>query len=284
MSTSSHRHRLCAFTLIELLVVISIIALLIAILLPALGTARDTARKAVCASNSRQLSTAQQLYASDWKQWFPPTDAAGGSHLIWGRWGGTAGNVFYYYGDIQREYIGDRSVMLCPDHDSVLDETSRWDGSNAGTFGGTYYMVASHGSYYFSSGTNPALLNFYGHRPAHGATLGDPTLGAWIPNLDWAGTTVKGNTSEIGTAFAGGYYIAQPSEQPANAEPNEPTDTPTDRQRDGIFRLVGSIYNARQSHYDGGNVTFVDGHTEYRSHNDVTLKLRTRQLHNNIYW
>ena len=54
--------------MIELLVVISIIAViavLIALLLPASGTAKQMARRAICANNVRQLVMAVHLYSHE---------------------------------------------------------------------------------------------------------------------------------------------------------------------------------------------------------------------------
>jgi len=67
------------FTVIELLVVISIIALLVGILLPAIGNARRTAQVTLSQNNLRQISTATNLYASEWgdRQWsMAPDDMA----------------------------------------------------------------------------------------------------------------------------------------------------------------------------------------------------------------
>jgi prepilin-type N-terminal cleavage/methylation domain-containing protein/prepilin-type processing-associated H-X9-DG protein len=59
------------FTLIELLVVIAIIAILAAILFPMFVNAKESANKANCASNERQLGLAMLDYAQDWNNSFP---------------------------------------------------------------------------------------------------------------------------------------------------------------------------------------------------------------------
>jgi prepilin-type N-terminal cleavage/methylation domain-containing protein len=55
------------FTLIELLVVIAIIGILGAMLLPALARGKDSAKRAKCLNNQKQLTVAWATYASDHK-------------------------------------------------------------------------------------------------------------------------------------------------------------------------------------------------------------------------
>jgi len=56
------KRRVAGFTLVELLVVIAIIGMLMALLLPAVQQAKETARRAVCLNNEKQLVTAMQNY------------------------------------------------------------------------------------------------------------------------------------------------------------------------------------------------------------------------------
>ena len=53
------------FTLIELLVVVAIIAILAGILLPSLNKARETAKRARCTGNLKNLTQAFLMYAGD---------------------------------------------------------------------------------------------------------------------------------------------------------------------------------------------------------------------------
>ncbi|MBN1458017.1 MAG: prepilin-type N-terminal cleavage/methylation domain-containing protein [Armatimonadetes bacterium] len=97
------------FTLMELLVVIAIIGILASLLFPVYAQARESARKALCLSNVRQLTLAVMMYAADYDGRFPlsayrpasgtgrPTDDS----PIWPAY--------------IAPYVGNEDVFYCPD-------------------------------------------------------------------------------------------------------------------------------------------------------------------------
>jgi prepilin-type N-terminal cleavage/methylation domain-containing protein/prepilin-type processing-associated H-X9-DG protein len=133
------RHK--GFTLIELLVVIAIIGILASMVFPVFARARESARKAVCLSNVKNLALAVQMYLADNNDTFPTRErrpevlnyfnaAPGGATDRWpgachdensdagvaGRiqWFADNANPYLTWPVVLDEYVKNRDVWNCP--------------------------------------------------------------------------------------------------------------------------------------------------------------------------
>jgi prepilin-type N-terminal cleavage/methylation domain-containing protein/prepilin-type processing-associated H-X9-DG protein len=128
------KRKMKGFTLVELLVVIGIIALLIAILLPALNKARETANRAKCSANLRQIGQAMLLYCSDNQGMYPCTQyttgtavnatmvqGVGGSNPFTVTGAGVVNNVPMAYFLLMRTEKLTSAVFVCPSSSNTPD-------------------------------------------------------------------------------------------------------------------------------------------------------------------
>jgi prepilin-type N-terminal cleavage/methylation domain-containing protein/prepilin-type processing-associated H-X9-DG protein len=121
------------FTLIELLVVIAIIGILAAMVFPVFARARESARKAVCLSNVKNIALAIQMYMADNNdclvpsehrleavEYFASSPGVGGDF-----WMGDEATGLCHHNDVQAnpylrwpvvldEYVKNREVWNCP--------------------------------------------------------------------------------------------------------------------------------------------------------------------------
>jgi prepilin-type N-terminal cleavage/methylation domain-containing protein/prepilin-type processing-associated H-X9-DG protein len=119
-----------AFTLIELLVVIAIIGILAAMVFPVFARARESARKAVCLSNVKNIALAIQMYLADNNDTLPPEEhreevfeffhaaPGGGDACLLPNerigWIANNANPYLRWPVVLDEYIRNREVWNCP--------------------------------------------------------------------------------------------------------------------------------------------------------------------------
>ncbi len=113
------------FTLIELLVVIAIIGILAAMVFPVFARARESARKAVCLSNVKNIALAIQMYLADNNDTLIPNEhrsevidyfmtIPGGGEEEYPGWCTYNANPYLRYPVVLDEYVKNRDVWNCP--------------------------------------------------------------------------------------------------------------------------------------------------------------------------
>jgi hypothetical protein len=91
---------------------------LVAMLLPALAQARETAKRAACSSNLKQIGSAFEYYLKDYSDWYPI--------YITGSYSGNP-EFFWYQRMSRRGYLKDLKVLFCPSHLQVNPEQYLFD-------------------------------------------------------------------------------------------------------------------------------------------------------------
>ncbi len=114
-------HSRRCFTLIELLVVMAIIAVLAALLLPALARAKESARRAKCLSNLKQVGLGLKIFALDHNALYPwhiaPKDG--------GTYGPQAGESWRNFLAASNELTTPK-ILVCPSDKATKGSVLNW--------------------------------------------------------------------------------------------------------------------------------------------------------------
>jgi prepilin-type N-terminal cleavage/methylation domain-containing protein/prepilin-type processing-associated H-X9-DG protein len=255
--TTPVRRTLSAFTLIELLVVIAIIAILAAILFPVFAQARESARTVSCLSNTKQLGTAELMYAQDYDETIVPNNTAkegeAGDSLdqqIAGSWV-----------NLLQPYVKNKQIFFCPSFSEgqTIKAVDAADCDGDGTVGSRENLYAPNelpvpnASYYLShygiarnAGFNqidPATCDKTGQYP-YSNYPGTGWSDFWNPPRTWSNRSLASVVEVARTANI--------------------TDAYTIIAKDRTYVKSRFGCEGRYRHKgEGANLTFLDGHSKY---------------------
>jgi prepilin-type N-terminal cleavage/methylation domain-containing protein/prepilin-type processing-associated H-X9-DG protein len=241
------------FTLIELLVVIAIIAILAAILFPVFAQARESARKATCLSNLKQIALGALMYAQDYDETFPTSYS-----------GGFVGEPTYYC----QPYMKSFSLLFCP---------SRTYNSGIGVCGSQNNPNCETKFYGYGWNTGSAFPA--GFTDTTGGTVkyaaNDGLYGAWgVPNTAFSVILPSGviYTGNVNVAF--GKQLAAVASPALCFMVGDSGDTPRmsiSHKRISPCGAGGGVNgNDMPRHSGSDNFAYVDGHVKSLRYDGTT--------------
>jgi len=233
------------FTLIELLVVIAIIAVLLGILMPSLRSAREQARRQNCGMRVRQHVLALNLYANENNTKLPlPTTSGGWLQDV-------AINTVHFMLRVGMT----REMFYCPSnltHQKYNDmfwlfNNKSWDQS-------VNRFTNYNNNSFICSGYIYILQNTQNNRPAIRAYQSDSIKKEWLKTLmDSRPAMREVVVDAIMGTLSGGTKYGREFQSVQGGIFNE----------SGVYDRTSHLVKSDQP--AGGNVGFMDGHTEWRN-------------------